>query len=65
MKLIEGWKKSYKLYSVQIGLALMLLSVIDGVLRALGDGIVPAWMYTVSAVVLIVARNVQQFLGDE
>ncbi len=65
MKLIAEWKQSYKLYSVQIGLAITLLSIADGVMRAIGAGVVPAWVYTASAVLLLIARNVQQFLGEE
>ncbi|KAF1021897.1 MAG: hypothetical protein GAK30_01586 [Paracidovorax wautersii] len=61
MKLIAGWKQSYRLYSVQIAAAIMLLSVIDSILRVKGIVELPAWVYTVSSVLLIVVRNVQQF----
>lgn len=64
LKLIADWKKSYRLYSMQIGLVILGLSVIDGVLRELQVSAVPYWAYSISAVVLLIARLVVQFLGS-
>lgn len=62
-RLIEGWKKSYKLYSVQISLLILVWSVVDGLLRMKGDYL-PPWFYTLSAVGLLLSRHIKQFLDE-
>lgn len=66
MKLIDGWKKSYKLYSVQLSFVILVWSIVDGLLRIQGEDILPVWFYTVSAIGLILVRNIAQFFdtGD-
>jgi len=64
-KLIRNWKSSYKLFSVQMSVIILIWSIVDGILRLDGMPPLPSWFYTVSAVVLIILRNVSQFLETE
>lgn len=64
MKLIDNWKKSYKLYSMQIALAIMVLSILDIVLRQYGEQ-VPYWIFYLTGPGVAVSRLVQQFFDHE
>lgn len=64
MKLIDNWKQSYKLYSVQIALAIMLVSILDIILRQYGEQ-VPYWVFYLTGPGVAIARLVQQFFDRE
>lgn len=64
-KLIDNWKTSYKLFSVQASVLIFIWSIVDGILRLDGMPPLPSWFYTGSAVALIVLRNVRQFLEND
>lgn len=65
IKLIDNWRTCYKLFSVQLSLVILVWSIADGILRLDGMPPLPSWFYTVSAVALIILRNVSQFLETE
>lgn len=63
MKLITNWKQSYKLYSMWVAMAIMLVSILDVVLRQFGEQ-VPYWLFYMTGPGVVIARLVHQFLGD-
>lgn len=65
MKLIANWRTSYKLFSVQMSVVILIWSIVDGVMRLDGMPALPSWFYTLSAIALIVLRNINQFMEKE
>lgn len=64
INLISGWKQSYKLYSVQIAIVIMLVSILDIVLQQHFYREVPRWIFYLTGPGVAIARVVQQFLDD-
>lgn len=64
LKLIAGWKTAYKLYSVQIGIVILLASVLDVVLRSQTSFEVPVWFFYLTGPGVMIARVVQQFFSE-
>lgn len=64
IKLIAGWQKAYKLYSVQIGILLMLVSIADIILKSQTTIQVPTWVFYLSGPGVMIARVIQQFFGE-
>lgn len=65
MKLIANWKTSYRLYSVQIAIAIMLVSILDIVLHQFFGEAVPRWIFYLTGPGVAIARVVQQFLSTD
>lgn len=65
MKLIADWKKSYKLYSVQIAIAITLISVLDVLLHQFTGEVVPRWIFYLTGPGVAIARLIQQFFDRE
>lgn len=64
IQLISGWKKAYKLYSVQFGIFLLVLSVADILLKSQTSFEVPSWIFYLSGPGVMIARVVQQFFSE-
>lgn len=64
MKLIKGWKQSWKLATMWVAVGIMILSIVDILLRQYGEQ-VPFWIFYVTGPGVAVARVVKQFFDDE
>lgn len=59
MKLIEGWDKAYKLSSVQLGTAAVIVSAADQWLPAV-SAFLPPWLSGLLTAAAIIARLIAQ-----
>jgi hypothetical protein len=59
MKLIEGWEKAYKLSSVQLGTAAVVVAAADQWLPAV-SAFLPPWLSGLLTALAIVARVIAQ-----
>lgn len=65
LKLIDDWRKSYKLYSMWIALAIMGLSILDVLLHQFTYTEVPRWIFYMTGPGVAIARVIQQFFETE
>ncbi|MCE8042450.1 hypothetical protein HOP60_09820 [Halomonas daqingensis] len=61
MKLIKETRKGYKLWSVQLGVVALFISLLEPALAPL-EGLVPDWAHSVALSVIIAAGILARFL---
>lgn len=68
MKLIEDWKKSWKMYSVHLAVAIALLATLQTEILPIWNLAIPEEIYgkvnAVLATLIIIARNLKQKLDE-